>query len=94
MNGNLRRIGSIAMIKSTGSQSMVIALFKKPADHVSGNDSNQQCSCSNNSRKWGHEDELEIDVGDEIVKQFVYEMETLETQMEHLTILAEESKNE
>ena len=79
MNGNLRRIGSIAMIKSTGSQSVVIA-------HISGNDSNQQCSCSNNSRKWGHEDEHEIDVGNEIVKQFVYEMETVETQMEHLTL--------
>ena len=67
------------MIKSTGGQSLVIALFKKPTDHNNGNDLSQKGSSSNNNQKWSDKDEHEIDVGDGTVKQFVYEMVTRKT---------------
>ena len=51
INGNLESIGSMAMIKSKGNQSVIIALFKKSTEHNSGSDLSQRGSGSNNSRK-------------------------------------------
>ena len=75
-NGNLESPGSSAVIKSTGNRSLVAALFKRPTGNSSESSMSQEGRNCTNSRKRGCEEGHEIDVGDEIVKQIVYEKET------------------
>ena len=76
LNGNLESPGSSAVEKSTGNRSLVAALFKRPTDHSSESSMSQEGRNCTNSRKRGREEGHETDVGDEIVKQIVYEKET------------------